>query len=136
MRKLSVWLCCLLATLVPNLFAENLVGSSSSAPRNYDLSTDAAFQKGSWEAGIDSGVMFSPLFIRVQKHVVNYATSGIQVGYMLDNPNDAGWLRGNFEVVNEVFGDGVFDGRGVGPALGTARSTIELAARRYRYMLS
>jgi len=109
MRKISVGLGCLLATFALNLFAENLAGST---PQSCDLSTDAAFQKGGWEAGIDSGVMFSPLFIRVQKHVVNYATSGIQVGYMLDNPKGAGWLRGNFEVVNEVFGDSIFEGRG------------------------
>jgi len=112
MEKISLSLCGLLMTLAPHLYAENMDGSNSPASCCYDLSTDAAFQKGGWEVGIDSGVMFSPFVFNVQKRTVHYTTSGIQVGYMLDNPDNTGWLRGNFEVVNEVFGDGVFEGRG------------------------
>jgi opacity protein-like surface antigen len=78
-----------------------------------DLSMESAFQKGKWELGINGGVMFSPVvFINAQKHTINYTTSGIQIGYMLNDPNNAGWWRGNLELVNEVVGGVVIEGRG------------------------
>ena len=76
------------------------------------LSIDSGFQKGKWEIGLNSGMMFSPAVVNVQKQVVDYTTTGILAGYMLSTPGTSGWYRGNLEALGELFAGGVFDGRG------------------------
>lgn len=102
----------LLASVIVGLSADTASTLNTSASCNCDSSFDSAFQKGNWEFGINSGVMFSPFIVNVQKHIVNYTTSGLQAGYMLSTPGISGWYRGNFELLGELFGGAVIQGKG------------------------
>ena len=117
MKKTLMILCGLLLAIQSGFSAENPMvattdGSSSS-------SLDSFFQKGKWEIGVNSGLMFSPSIVNVQQHTVNYTTTGIQAGLMLSTPGSSGWFRGNFEGVAELFASGLIEGRGSYVAGGT-----------------
>jgi opacity protein-like surface antigen len=114
-------------------FCEDGVDSlNTTRPSNGGLSTDSMFQKSEWELGINSGVMLSPSILNVQKHTVNYTVSGIQAGYMLDNPGASGWYRGNFELAGELFGGAVIQGRGSYVGGGTVWLRYNLLASGWR----
>jgi hypothetical protein len=92
--------------------ADNTSGITKTSSYDTDLSYNSAFQKGKWELGVNTGVMFSPFFDIVTHRVVDFTTTGVQGGYMLSNPMGSSWLRGNFEVLLEVFGGGAIKGDG------------------------
>ena len=70
------------------------------------------FQKGRREAGLVSGVLFSPFVATLNRPSVDYVVNELQLGYMLSDLNEAGWLRGNLELLGQVFGDRIFEGHG------------------------
>ncbi|HEX4342689.1 MAG TPA: acyloxyacyl hydrolase [Verrucomicrobiae bacterium] len=111
MKKMLTWFG--VSTLVAiSAFADANVELNSSAKYDADLSYNSAFQKGRWELGINSGVMFSPFFDLVTRRTVDYTTTGLQGGYMLSNPMGSSWYRGNVEVIVEAFGGDVIRGEG------------------------
>lgn len=70
------------------------------------------FASGRYEAGISSGVLFSPVGSPRNRPEINYAVTGVQLGWMLGGIHGSGVLRGNFEVVGEGFGSAVYEGPG------------------------
>lgn len=109
MKRILGCVGCLFTFIAIGFSAE---GADGLQTFNGDLSIDSGFQKGKWESGINGGVMFSPSIVYVQKHIVNYTTTGLEAGYMLDNPGASRWYRGNYEVAGELFGGGVIAGKG------------------------
>jgi hypothetical protein len=71
-----------------------------------------SFEAGQREAGVGVGVYFSPFFATGGRPTVNYGGLSAHMGYMLNDLADGGPWRGNFEFVGEVFGSGIFQGRG------------------------
>lgn len=88
-----------------------------AAARGGDFSDN--FQRNKYELSLSSGIMFSPVGADRERHTVNYTLSGLQLGWMLTDVNDAGWLRGNVELAGEAMGGTVFKGRGSYLAGGT-----------------
>jgi len=111
MKKILIW-CGVSALVVTTALADNAGALSATSKYDADLSYNSVFQKGKWELGVNAGVMFSPFFDMITHRVVDYTTTGIQGGYMLSNPMGPSWLRGNVEVIVELFGGGVVDGKG------------------------
>ena len=111
MKKILIW-CGVSILAVATASADNATEITKTSSYDTDLSYNSVFQKGKWELGVNSGVMFSPFFDLITKRVVNYTTTGIQGGYMLSNPMGPSWLRGNVEVIVEAFGGGVVQGQG------------------------
>jgi opacity protein-like surface antigen len=70
------------------------------------------FQHGRYESSVTSGALFSPFVATSGRPQLNYTLSELQIGYMLSNVKESGWLRGNFEVAGEGFGGATFDGKG------------------------
>lgn len=70
------------------------------------------FDKGKHEAAVGAGVFFSPFGASKNRPTENYAGPLVQIGYMLNRPDHGADWRGNFEVVGELSGAGVFEGKG------------------------
>ncbi len=70
------------------------------------------FQRGQREGSLGAGISFSPFIAIRNRPVVNYAGVTAQLGYLLNDLNGSSWWRGNFEPLGEVFGSGIFLGRG------------------------
>jgi opacity protein-like surface antigen len=70
------------------------------------------FQKGAFEAAFNNGVLFSPFLADKGRPTVNYTLSELQLGYMLTKIHGSGLLRGDLEIVGELFGSYVFAGPG------------------------
>ncbi len=73
---------------------------------------DSPFSKGQFEGALTSGVLFSPFVAKGNRPTINYSITEVQLGYMLTDAKGAGWWRGNFEVLAEGFGSGIFEGPG------------------------
>jgi hypothetical protein len=83
-------------------------GSSTSVTDHRSL-----FQQGGRELNISGGVLFSPFIATKNRPTIDYAIAAAQWGYMLTEPNlESRCCSGNFEIVGEVFGGGIFEGRG------------------------
>jgi lipid A 3-O-deacylase len=108
---------CVLLAMASPLFAQtNSVSetktSETDAPSiKYDTAEDV-FQKGTWEFGAGGAVFFSPFSATKNRPTHDYALAVFDAGYMLTDVKEWGWARGNFEFVGELFGGGVFVGRG------------------------
>jgi Lipid A 3-O-deacylase (PagL) len=76
------------------------------------VSLDSFFHERRMEATLTSGAMFSPFLATKGRPDIDYTLSECQIGRMLSDVKEAGFLRGNFEFVGQVFGGGVFDGAG------------------------
>lgn len=76
---------------------------------------ESPFDRGSLEFQALGGAFFSI------NHSPNfdYAVGTLRLGYMLYSPNGGGCLRGNTELLLEVFGGGIFKGPGSGMVGGT-----------------
>jgi len=70
------------------------------------------FHHDRYEMTLMSGAMFSPIGADKHRSTEDYTLSGLQLGWMLTDVNDAGWLRGNWEVSLEAMGGQVFVGKG------------------------
>lgn len=106
MKKFCLSLLALVAAAI-SVSAEPVAAPGVS----YDKVGDA-FHKGAWEIGAGAAVMFSPFGATQSRPTHNYALAVGQLGYMLTDIKEWGPARGNFEVVGELFGGGVFVGRG------------------------
>jgi hypothetical protein len=76
------------------------------------MSTDAAFEKGAHEFQNVTGVFFYFDTTRNNRPAVDFALNSTRVGWMTYNPCGPGILRGNFELLAELFAGGIFDGPG------------------------
>ena len=75
-------------------------------------STSDLFIGGRREAGFGSGVLFSPFVATRHRPTINYTITELQLGYMLSDVKEAGWLRGNWELAGDGFGSALFEGPG------------------------
>jgi opacity protein-like surface antigen len=71
-----------------------------------------AFQSDHYEMALMSGTMFSPVGADQHRSTEDYTLSGVQFGWMLSDPGEPGWWRGNWEVSLEAMGGKVFEGKG------------------------
>ena len=74
--------------------------------------TQSFFTKGNWAGMAGGAVLFSPVGAVGGRPQLNYAVAVGQAGYMLTEVRGPGLLRGNFEAVGEIFGGGIYQGRG------------------------
>lgn len=72
-----------------------------------------SFDKGEREISAGAGIFISPFGATHNRPTENYAGPIAQIGYMLNSLGSdvEGW-RGNFEVAGELFGGGIFKGKG------------------------
>lgn len=63
--------------------------------------------------------MFSPIGADHLRGTENYTLSGLQFGWMLTEPGEDRWWRGNWELSLEAMGGAVYDGKGSFIAGGT-----------------
>lgn len=66
------------------------------------------FEKGRREATIGVGALFSPVFAKNGRPVVNYGGLSAQLGYMLTSADVSDGWGGNFEILAGLFGAGIF----------------------------
>jgi opacity protein-like surface antigen len=83
------------------------------------IASDELFQAGQHEATLVAGGLFSPVLSDSGRSSVNYSYTGLQLGWMLGDVRERGWLRGNFEFVAEGFGCAIYQGSGSYIAGGT-----------------
>ena len=81
---------------------------------------DSLFQRGNYEAGVSTGVLFSPILPDKGRPTVNYTLSGAQFGWMITDVNSSSWLPGNVELLGETVGGTPFNGTGIYLVGGTA----------------
>ena len=87
-------------------------GAEQSFALEEDFSTSPLFEKGRYEAGLNSGALFSPFVATYERPTINYTVTAVQFGYMLSEVSGTNWLRGNFELLGEGFGSAIFQGPG------------------------
>ncbi|HEV2207478.1 MAG TPA: acyloxyacyl hydrolase [Verrucomicrobiae bacterium] len=99
-----------IATVV---FVMALCGSQAQSVQNPDAEDFADFfGAGQYEASINAGALFSPFIATYQRPTINYSVTSFELGYMLSNVKGRGLLRGNFEMLGDLFGDAIFKGNG------------------------
>lgn len=74
-------------------------------------SSDSPFQRGRYELGLNSGVLFSPILADKGRPTIDYSLSGLHFGWMLTDVNSF-WLPGNWELLGEAIGGTPFSGKG------------------------
>lgn len=82
------------------------------SPSEFTYKNSEAFQPGVYEVTTGAAVYFSPLFDTADRPTFNYALAVVDFGYMLTKVREWGVVRGNVEVVGELFAGGVFVGNG------------------------
>jgi hypothetical protein len=70
------------------------------------------FAKGAWEFQDVSGAYFFFDTTQNNRPAIDYALNSARVGLMLYDPQGPGVLRGNVELLGEIFAGGIFDGPG------------------------
>lgn len=73
---------------------------------------EARFSHGSWEIEDLVGTFFLVDRAGNSRPVMDVAINSLRVGYMVNNPACSGLLRGNLELLGEVFGGSIFNGPG------------------------
>src|SRR2546425_15233 len=107
-RKYTGWMILSLSLLHTTAAANDLVGESASE----NSSSAPLFESGRYEGSLNSGVLFSPFIAARGRPTINYTITELQLGYMLTEVEETGWLRGNLELAGEAFGSGIFEGPG------------------------
>lgn len=110
-RKLGWWFSVFIAWACLRAIGQETLQQNDSA--------DYFFQRGKYEIGADTAVMFSPIGADKGRPTLNYTLSGVQFGWMLTDVNPSCWLPGNVEVAAEAIGGTPFAGRGSYLAGGT-----------------
>lgn len=95
-----------------NLQFRQANGAEEKVSQAGEFSIDNLFEHGRYEASFNNGVLFSPYIATYNRPTINYTMTEIQFGYMLTEFKETGFFRGNFEVVGEGFGSGIFAGAG------------------------
>jgi len=75
-------------------------------------STDSHFQRGNYELGLTSGVLFSPILPDKGRPTIDYSLTGVHFGWMLTDANQSCWLPGNLELLGELIGGTAVQGKG------------------------
>lgn len=75
-------------------------------------STDNAFAKGKLELQDVSGAYFFFDTTQNNRPAIDYSLNSLRLGVMLYDPTGPGLLAGNFELMGEIFGGGIFEGPG------------------------
>ena len=70
------------------------------------------FSKGAKEFQAMSGAFFFFDTTQNNRPSVDYALESLRLGVMLNNPWHLGLFSGNFELMGEIFGGGIFEGPG------------------------
>jgi len=86
------------------------------APEKTVLAVETPFDKGKLELQSATGAYFS--VGGSDRPTLNYSSTAYRLGIMLNDPAGDGMLRGNLELMLQLFGGSVFDGPG--DALGGA----------------
>jgi Lipid A 3-O-deacylase (PagL) len=89
----------------------NAIAGEDDQPSN-TFSLEDRFAPGEFELKTTGGAYFSPFGTPKSRPVINYTFAAVQIGYMLDQPSDMAFWRGNFEIAVEGFGSRIFDGPG------------------------
>jgi lipid A 3-O-deacylase len=88
------------------------VFANESEPTNSLTDWQHNFDAKQREASVGSAVYFSPFIATKGRPVVNYAGASAQLGYMVNDLDEFAEWRGNYEVLAEAFGSGIFHGTG------------------------
>jgi opacity protein-like surface antigen len=87
-------------------------GESETTIQTNAIASEGLFERATYEAALNSGVLFSPFIATHERPTINYTITEIQFGYMLSGVKGSGVFRGNFELVGEGFGSAIFEGSG------------------------
>ena len=104
----AVWAVLFLCTLRIAGAAE----TAAESPAAEGFSPGPLFERGRYEVTLAEGAMFSPIGMPKNRPMINYATTELELGYMLGGVSGKGWWRGNFEVLADGFGSAIFQGPG------------------------
>jgi lipid A 3-O-deacylase len=92
------------------LLAVQAQGGTSTTGEKTSVTTETPFDKGKLELQSASGAYFS--VGHSDQPSLNYSSTAYRLGIMLNTPDGEGWLRGNCELMLQLFGGSVFDGPG------------------------
>lgn len=81
-------------------------------PRTMIRETENNFSRGAREFQNVTGAFFFFDTTQNNRPAIDFALDSARLGIMLNDPWRAGLLSGNFELLGEVFGGGIFDGPG------------------------
>ena len=95
------------ALCAPQAYAQS---DSTNTFLTADYSLEDRFHGGEHEVSTGAGVLFGPFLTTRGRPTVDYAFGNAQLGFMINDVCGGGILRGNFEVVPEAFGSGIFGG--------------------------
>lgn len=88
-------------------------GVDSSKSMTVAVPERGPFDKGGYEFNVTAGYLASPVIACKGRPTFNYVQGDVSLGYMLSSPAPlfgCEWLRGNWEVVGNLFGVGVAQG--------------------------
>jgi Lipid A 3-O-deacylase (PagL) len=108
-QRQLIGISCKLLLLLSALAAR--AAEDQPASRLFDTSS-SLFERGRCEIALNNGVLFSPFAATRNRPSINYTITELQFGYMLTDVKEAGWWRGNFEILADGFGSRVFHGIG------------------------
>ena len=74
--------------------------------------TESNFSRGAKEFQNVSGAFFFFDTTQNNRPAIDFALDSLRLGIMLNDPSQAGPLSGNFELLGEIFGGGIFNGPG------------------------
>jgi opacity protein-like surface antigen len=74
--------------------------------------TESNFSRGAKEFQNVSGAFFFFDTTQNNRPAIDFALDSLRLGIMLNDPWQAGPLSGNFELLGEIFGGGIFNGPG------------------------
>ncbi|MEO5718608.1 MAG: acyloxyacyl hydrolase [Chthoniobacterales bacterium] len=87
-------------------------GGEEPVPTTMLQETESNFSRGAKEFQNVTGAYFYFTTTQNQRPSVDFALNSTRLGIMLNDPWQMGPLSGNFEVMGEVFGGGIFEGPG------------------------
>ncbi len=127
----------LLFVLVLLLVGPIYAGSETPVPPVVRQETQDVFAKGSKEFQSVAGLFY--FFDRGDNDgpSIDLAVASLRLGTMLSNPHGSGFFAGNYELLAEVFGGGIFQGPGnveAGATLFLRYNFIQPQARVIPYM--
>jgi lipid A 3-O-deacylase len=111
----TIWKICFRSILITAMLSCGFARAqtdSTKPPASKEFFAENTFRKGRFETTLWAGSLFSPVGNPKHRNTLNYALGSFQLGYMLNDPGDGGFFRGNFELAPEAFGAAIHDGRG------------------------
>jgi Lipid A 3-O-deacylase (PagL) len=85
---------------------------AGEGPLRRQMEATGPFDKGAHEFQNVAGAFFFFDTTQNNRPAVDYAVDSARIGWMTYSPSGPGLLRGNFELLGEVFAGGIFDGPG------------------------